>query len=136
MRNQCGGAIFRSLGAKGSLAKRQGTSRVDGRFNELKSIVDQNVHGRFRITSSLAHNDIIRKESINSYFDLGCGNGLITCRIGTHFDLSPENIFGGDVFNSKNPELTFVSIDSDQALIDLGTLHCSRDAMLDVSLAS
>ncbi|CAF1564454.1 unnamed protein product, partial [Adineta steineri] len=60
------------------------------------------------------------KDSIKSYFDLGCGNGLITAQIGKYFNLSKENIFGGDVFNSNNPQITFVSIDENQSTIDLG----------------
>lgn len=61
----------------------------------------------------------IDKESIKSYFDLGCGNGLITARIGNYFNLKCENIFGGDVFNCHNQQLTYVSIDPNQSLIDL-----------------
>lgn len=100
--------------------KRQGSSRIDSRFNELKSIFDRNFSSRFKISSKLAHNEIISNESIRSYFDLGCGNGLITARIGEYFHLEKESIYGGDVFNGKNEQITFVSIDEDQSLIDLG----------------
>jgi len=108
-----------SIGAKTSLLKRQETSRIDSRFNEIKSIFDKTFHSRFQISSKLNPNEFINKEFIKSYFDLGCGNGLITARIGNYFNLNTENIFGGDVFNSKNQQITFVSIDQNQSIIDL-----------------
>jgi hypothetical protein len=63
--------------------------------------------------------ELINTESIKNYFDLGCGNGLITARIGSYFNLNKENIFGGDVFNSNNQQITFVSIDENQSIINL-----------------
>jgi hypothetical protein len=110
-----------SIGAKTSLLKRQETSRIESRFNELKCIFDKNFHSRFKI-SSRNFDEFIPKESINSYFDLGCGNGLITARIGAYFNLDKTNIFGGDVFNSQNEQITFVSIDQNQSIINLSKL--------------
>ncbi|CAF0983823.1 unnamed protein product [Adineta steineri] len=107
-------------GAKTSLLKRQETSRIESRFNEIKAIFDKNYNSRFKISSKLNHEKLISKDSIKSYFDLGCGNGLITAQIGKYFNLSKENIYGGDVFNSNNPQITFVSIDENQSTIDLG----------------
>ncbi|CAF1627959.1 unnamed protein product [Rotaria magnacalcarata] len=106
-------------GAKASLHKRQETSRIESRFNELKSIFDKNYNSRFKLSSKLYNNELINKESIDSYFDLGCGNGLITARIGNHFNIKKENIYGGDVFNSNNEQITHVSIDQNQSIIDL-----------------
>ncbi|CAF0744140.1 unnamed protein product [Rotaria sp. Silwood1] len=106
-------------GAKTSLRKRQVTSRIDSRFNELKSIFDKNYNTRFKISTTFNPNELINKESINSYFDLGCGDGLITARIGNYFNINKEYIFGGDVFNSDNQHITYVSIDQNQSIINL-----------------
>ncbi|CAF0943299.1 unnamed protein product [Adineta ricciae] len=111
--------ISKVPGAKTSLHKRQETSRIESRLNEIRAIFDRNFNSRFKISSKINTEDLIRKDSITSYFDLGCGNGLITARIGNYFNLSSETIFGGDVFNSHNPDITFVSIDQDQSIIDL-----------------
>ncbi|UJR33158.1 hypothetical protein I4U23_020615 [Adineta vaga] len=111
--------ISKIPGAKTSLHKRQETSRIESRLNEIRSIFDKNFNSRFKISSKMNAEKLIKKDLITNYFDLGCGNGLITARIGNYFNLSPENIFGGDVFNSHNPEITFVSIDQNQSLIDL-----------------
>jgi 2-polyprenyl-3-methyl-5-hydroxy-6-metoxy-1,4-benzoquinol methylase len=108
------------IGAKASLNKRQETSRIESRFNELRSIFEKNFHSRFKVSSKISLEELIPKDSIRSYFDLGCGNGLITARIGSYFHLEKESIFGGDVFNSQNPQITFVSIDQNQSIIDLG----------------
>ena len=106
-------------GAKSSLLKRQETSRIDSRFNELKSIFDKSYQSRFKISSKLNLDELINKESVKNYFDLGCGNGLITACIGNYFNLNKENIFGGDVFNSNNQQITYVSIDQNQSIINL-----------------
>ncbi len=107
------------IGAKTSLHKRQETSRIESRFNELKCIFDKNFHSRFKVSSKISLEEFIPKDSIRSYFDLGCGNGLITARIGNYFHLEKELIYGGDVFNSQNQQITFVSIDQNQSIIDL-----------------
>lgn len=108
------------IGAKNSLNKRQETSRIESRFNELKSIFEKTFHSRFRVSSNIPLEELIPSDSIRSYFDLGCGNGLITARIGHYFHLDKQSIFGGDVFNSNNDQITYVSIDQNQSIIQLG----------------
>lgn len=111
------------IGAKNSLHKRQESSRIESRFNELRSIFEKNFHSRFQVSSSIALEDLIPSNSIQSYFDLGCGNGLITARIGNYFHLDKQSIYGGDVFNSNNEQITFISIDENQSIINLGTIR-------------
>jgi hypothetical protein len=56
---------------------------------------------------------------IKAYFDLGCGDGLITAGIGAYLGLSKENILGGDVFEGQVKEITFVKVDEKQSNITL-----------------
>ena len=60
------------------------------------------------------------RRRIKDYFDLGCGDGTITKGIGEYLGLSKDNIFGGDVFNVQNDEITFIRIDEQQSEIHLG----------------
>lgn len=62
---------------------------------------------------------IVNQQDIKSYFDLGCGDGVITAGVGTYLGLNKENIFGGDVFVGQNEEITFVKIDENRSKIDL-----------------
>jgi ubiquinone/menaquinone biosynthesis C-methylase UbiE len=78
--------------------------------------------------------ELIPKDSIRSYFDLGCGNGLITARIGSYFHLEKDSIFGGDIFNSQNQQITFVSIDQNQSIIDLSIKNKIKNRNLFVFL--
>jgi len=106
-------------GAKSSLMKRQEISRIESRLNELKTILDPNVFSRFQISSRFSRDQLIDRSTIHSYLDLGCGNGLITGRLGEYLQLSSDRIYGADVFNSDNPELTFASIDANPSKIHL-----------------
>jgi hypothetical protein len=109
-------------GAKSSLVKRQENSRIESRFNELKSIFDSTKNTRFQISTHVSFDELIDVSSIKSYFDLGCGNGLITTRVGQYFNLNSSQIFGGDVFNSNNSQFTFVAVDDHPSTIHLGSL--------------
>ena len=102
------------------MIKRQEISRIESRLNELKSILDWKYSNRFQISSRLPVDQLIDLKSIQSYLDLGCGNGLITTSLGQHLQLTPRQIFGADVFNSDNSQLTFVSIDANPSKIHLG----------------
>jgi hypothetical protein len=62
---------------------------------------------------------IIDRQRIKSYFDLGCGDGTITAGIGSYLGLMKENIFGGDVFIGQSEKITFVKLDEKQSTIDL-----------------
>lgn len=101
---------------------RQETSRIEGRLNELKLILNSQSNTRFQIKSNLSIDQLIDLNSIESYLDLGCGNGLITAKVGNYLKLNREQIFGCDVFNAHNDQLTFVEIDENQSKINLGPI--------------
>ena len=63
---------------------------------------------------------IIPKESIRTYFNLICRDGLITAEIGEYLGLRKENIFGGDVNDPQNERITFVPTNVEQSTIHLG----------------
>ena len=62
---------------------------------------------------------IIDRQTIRSYFDLGCGDGIITAGIGAYLGLNKENIFGGDVYEGQSKEMTFIKVSESQSTIDL-----------------
>lgn len=62
---------------------------------------------------------MIDRQRIRSYFDLGCGDGVITAGIGTYLGLTKENIFGGDVYEGQSKDITFVKVNENQSTIHL-----------------
>jgi hypothetical protein len=47
-------------------------------------------------------------------------DGLITADIGEYLHLNKENIFGGNDYDSHHERVTFVNVNLDQSIIDLG----------------
>ena len=70
---------------------------------------------------------IINRQNIKSYFDLGCGNGVITAAIGKLLGLNSANIFGGDIYEAQNKNITFIKMNESRSIIQLGqTNYFSR----------
>ena len=106
-----------------SIDKWKDNSRITRRINDLKFIFEFNPKSSsqnhvFEIFPSNL-TQIINCEKIQSYFDLGCGDGVITSTIGEYLHLKKENIFGGDVFKGQIDNISFVQIDANQSKIDL-----------------
>ncbi|CAF3363963.1 unnamed protein product, partial [Rotaria socialis] len=109
--------------AKASLNKWEDNSRINRRLQDLKFIFEFNStykssnHPFQVIPSNL--NQIVDRQKIKSYFDLGCGDGTITAGIGDYLGLSKENIFGGDVYEGQSEQITHVKINESQSIIGL-----------------
>jgi len=71
------------------------------------------------IIDANGHERIIEGPNIKSYFDLGCGDGTITAEIGCRLGLSKTNIFGGDVFEVQNENITFIKLNENDSNIKL-----------------
>ncbi|CAF1671788.1 unnamed protein product, partial [Adineta ricciae] len=109
--------------AQMSIGKWEDHSRITRRINDLKFIFEFNPKSSLQncifdvFPSNLTQ--IINCEKIQSYFDLGCGDGMITSAIGEYLHLNKENILGGDVFKGQLNKISFVQIDANQSKIDL-----------------
>lgn len=112
------------LDAQMSLNKWEDDSRIDRCLKELKVIFEFN--GNYKSSShpfQITPNDlqqIIDRQTIKSYFNLGCGDGTITAALGAYLGLTKENIFGGDVYEGQCNNITFVKIHENQTTINLG----------------
>ncbi|CAF3443228.1 unnamed protein product [Rotaria socialis] len=109
--------------AKASLNKWEDNSRINRRLQDLKVIFEFNSNCKssnhpFHVTPSNLK-QIVDRQKIKSYFDLGCGDGTITVGIGDYLGLFKENIFGGDVYEGQNEQITYVKINKSQSTIDL-----------------
>lgn len=98
-------------------------SRIDRRVQEIKFIFEFNPHSaasnrQFTIEPH-GLTKFIDQCSIRGYFDLGCGDGNITAAIGAYLGLNKKTIFGGDVFEGQNPNMTFVKVSENQSSINL-----------------
>ncbi|CAF2071331.1 unnamed protein product [Rotaria magnacalcarata] len=82
-----------SSDAKPSLNKWEDNSRINRHLQDLKVI--------FEFSSNC------------------CDDGTITAGIGDYLGLSKENIFGGDVYEEQNEQITHVKINEKQSTIDL-----------------
>ena len=114
---------FVILDAQTSFEKWKDASRINRRVEDLKVIFEFNgnyksSHHPFNITPN-GLQKIIERQTIKSYFDLGCGDGTITVGIGAYLGLNKTNIFGGDVYEGQSNEITFVKLDENQSTIDL-----------------
>ncbi|CAF1048098.1 unnamed protein product [Adineta ricciae] len=109
--------------ARMSIGKWEDKSRITRRINDLKVIFEFNPksssQNRIFDVFPLNLTEIINCEKIKSYFDLGCGDGMITSAIGEYLHLNKENILGGDVFKGQLDKISFVQIDANQSKIDL-----------------
>ncbi|CAF1013917.1 unnamed protein product [Rotaria sordida] len=113
--------------AQMSLNKWEDNSRINRRLKDLKVIFEfngnyQSSNHPFNVTPT-GLQQIIDRQKIKSYFDLGCGDGTITAGIGTYLGLTKENIFGGDVFEGQNNVITFVKLNENQSIINLPSNH-------------
>ncbi|CAM4832564.1 unnamed protein product [Rotaria magnacalcarata] len=109
--------------AKPSLNKWEDNSRINRHLQDLKVIFEFSSNCKssshpFHVTPSNLQ-QIVDRQKIKSYFDLGCADGTITAGIGDYLGLSKENIFGGDVYEEQNEQITHVKINEKQSTIDL-----------------
>jgi hypothetical protein len=114
------------LDAQRSLGKWEDNSRINRRVKDLRLIFEYNINYTssnhpFTVTTTDLQ-QIIDRNTIRSYFDLGCGDGTITAGIGAYLGLTKENIFGGDVYEGQRKEITFVKLDEAQSTINLGNM--------------
>ncbi|CAF2261582.1 unnamed protein product [Rotaria magnacalcarata] len=112
-----------SSDAKPSLNKWEDNSRINRHLQDLKVIFEFSSNCKssshpFHVTPSNLQ-QIVDRQKIKSYFDLGCADGTITAGIGDYLGLSKENIFGGDVYEEQNEQITHVKINEKQSTIDL-----------------
>ncbi|CAF3828903.1 unnamed protein product [Rotaria magnacalcarata] len=108
--------------AKPSLNKWEDNSRINRHLQDLKVIFEFSSNCKssshpFHVTPSNLQ-QIVDRQKIKSYFDLGCADGTITAGIGDYLGLSKENIFGGDVYEEQNEQITHVKINEKQSTID------------------
>ena len=112
-----------------SIGKWEDNSRITRRIKDLKFIFEFNPKSssQNRVFDVFPSNltQIINPQKIQSYFDLGCGDGVITSAVGEYLHLNKENILGGDVFNGQMSNISFVQIDANQSKIDLRSYQCS-----------
>jgi hypothetical protein len=106
-----------------SLDKWEDNSRINRRLKDLKLIFEfdgnyESSNHPFNV-SPLGLRQIIDRQTIKSYFDLGCGDGIITAGIGAYLGLNKGNILGGDVYEGQSKEITFVKVNESQSTIDL-----------------
>lgn len=118
--------FLRLSGIKTTIKNRQETSRIESRLNELKSILMQDENSRFQIRWKSTKHQNIDLQSIETYLDFGCGNGLISSNLGKFLKLKREQIFVCDVFNSENDDVTFIPINKTTGKIDLGNNFLSN----------
>lgn len=115
--------IFMCIDADKSLKRWESKTRIQRRLKDIECILslDGNPRTRNRTFTVTYPGSWQRfhRESINTYFDLGCGNGVITAQIGAYLKLSKHQIFGSDVFDPNNPDLTFIPIDQHQNTIPM-----------------
>ncbi|CAF4335987.1 unnamed protein product, partial [Rotaria magnacalcarata] len=116
-------ALLTYIAAQTSLNKWEDNSRINRRLQDLKVIFEFNSTFKssnhpFQVTPSNLK-QIVDRQKIKSYFDLGCGDGTITAGIGDYLGLSKENLFGGDVYEGQNEQITYVKINENQSTIDL-----------------
>ncbi|CAF4478135.1 unnamed protein product, partial [Rotaria sp. Silwood2] len=116
-----------STSAQTSLDKWEDNSRINRRIKDLQVIFEFNSNYKssnhpFHVTPT-GLQQIIDRQKIKSYFDLGCGDGTITAGIGVYLGLTKENIFGGDVYEGQNNAITFVKVNENQSTIDLPSNH-------------
>ena len=111
------------LAAQKSLNKWEDNARIDRRVKDLSIMFDFNGNyssvGHLFKVSPNGLQKIVDRRRIRSYFDLGCGDGDITAGIGHSLNLTKESIFGGDVFEGQNKNITFIKIDQHQSTIAL-----------------
>ncbi|UJR30040.1 hypothetical protein I4U23_017585 [Adineta vaga] len=113
--------------AQVSINKWEDNARIDRRLKDLKFIFEFNrnsawSNNTFSVTPPGLH-QIIERRSIQSYFDFGCGDGVITAAVGHCLNLSKENIFGADVYSNGSPEITFIKLNENQSGIKLPENH-------------
>jgi hypothetical protein len=111
------------LDAANSLNRWENTSRIKRRLLEMKIIFEFNCNRisykhAFKITP-MDLQQIVDRKAIKSYFDLGCGDGVLTAEIGKYLDLRRENIFGSDVYQKGSNEITFIKSNENQSAIEL-----------------
>ena len=49
-----------------------------------------------------------------------CRDGSTTAAIGEYLHLSKENVFGGNEYDFRHDKVTFVNVDLNQSIINLG----------------
>ncbi len=106
-----------------SFDKWKDNSRIDRRVKDIRFIFE--FDGNYTSSNHpfnvmpIGLQRIVNRQKIRSYFDLGCGDGVITAGIGTYLGLTKENIFGGDVYEGQSKDITFVKLNENQSAIDL-----------------
>lgn len=107
-----------------SFDKWKDNSRIDRRVKDIKFIFEFNGNSTSSnhpfILTPTDLKEIVARRTIHSYFDLGCGDGVITAGIGKYLGLSKENIFGGDVYEGQSKDMTFIKVNENQSTIALG----------------
>ncbi|CAF0926694.1 unnamed protein product, partial [Didymodactylos carnosus] len=103
-----------TFSASSSTIKKREQYRAIKRLEEFQCIYETKHKTKF--TFDPPSNDQINF-NINSYFDLGCGDAQITVLIGEYLKLSKENIYGGDIYNMTNNEITYVQLLKDRSLL-------------------
>ncbi len=104
-----------------SFDKWKDNSRIDRRVKDIKFIFEFDGNSSSSnhpfILTPTDLKEIIGRRKIKSYFDLGCGDGVITAGIGNYLGLTKESIFGGDVFEGQSKDITFVKVNESQSSI-------------------
>ena len=106
-----------------SFDKWKDNSRIDRRVKDIKFIFQFNSNYTlsnhpFNVMPT-GLQQIIDRQTIKSYFDVGCGDGIITAGIGDYLGLTKDNIFGGDVYEGQSKEITFIKLNENQTTIAL-----------------
>lgn len=115
--------IYYLLDARISLDKWKDNSRIERRLKDIKYIFDYKY--KYSCLNSIFivkpdHiQEIIDRKMIKSYFDFGCGDGIITASIGKYLGLTKDKIFGGDVYEGQCHDITFVKLIENQSTITL-----------------
>jgi hypothetical protein len=107
-----------------SFDKWKDNSRIDRRVKDIKFIIEfdgshASSNHPFKLTPTNLKEIVPRQKKIKSYFDLGCGDGVITAGIGDYLGLTKENIFGGDVYEGQSKDITFIKVNENQSSIEL-----------------
>jgi hypothetical protein len=122
--NDCFIVLIYFSEAAESLQSWQSDTRSSGRLNDLRHVFEPNgASSRASLDIQwlqTSKEKIINPKSIKAYFDLMCRDGFVTAQIGEYLQLSRENIFGGDQYDSQNNNLTFAPINLNPSTIDLG----------------
>jgi hypothetical protein len=106
-----------------SFDKWKDDSRINRRLQDLRVIFE--FHDNYTSSSHPFNitptglQIIVDRQTIRSYFDLGCGDGTITAGIGAYLGLNKETIFGGDVFEGQTKDITFIKLKESQSTIAL-----------------